>query len=116
VTERTKLIENFQTTDEPLVFLLSLKAGGIGINLTAADYVIHYDPWWNPAVETQATDRAHRISQKKAVTVYKMVVKDSIEEKILGLQQKKKDLIDRVIVGGKVGKELSRADLEYLLG
>ena len=115
-SERTELIRHFQTDEEPMIFLLSLKAGGIGINLTAADYVIHYDPWWNPAVETQATDRAHRIGQKKAVTVYKMVVKDSIEEKILSLQQKKKDLIDRVIVGGKVGKELSLADLEYLLG
>lgn len=114
-SDRTKLIDNFQTNDEPLVFILSLKAGGIGINLTAADYVIHYDPWWNPAVETQATDRAHRIGQKNTVTVYKMVIKDSIEEKILGLQQKKRDLIDSVILGGKVNKELSREDLEYLL-
>jgi non-specific serine/threonine protein kinase len=113
---RTKLIDSFQIDGNPQVFLLSLKAGGIGINLTAADYVIHYDPWWNPAVESQATDRTHRIGQNRAVTVYKMVIKDSIEEKILGLQQKKKDLIDRVILGGKVSKELSREDLEYLLG
>jgi non-specific serine/threonine protein kinase len=114
--QRAQLIKDFQDSSTPLVFLLSLKAGGIGVNLTGADYVIHYDPWWNPSVENQATDRAHRIGQTKAVTVYKLIIKNSIEEKILTLQAKKRDLIDRVILGGKVSKELTREDLEYLLG
>jgi SNF2 family DNA or RNA helicase len=74
------------------VFLISLKAGGVGLNLTAADTVIHYDPWWNPAVENQATDRAHRIGQDKPVFVYKLIVSGSIEEKILALQEKKAEL------------------------
>ena len=74
------------------VFLISLKAGGVGLNLTAADTVIHYDPWWNPAVENQATDRAHRIGQEKPVFVYKLIAAGSIEEKILGLQEKKAEL------------------------
>ena len=74
------------------MFLISLKAGGTGLNLTAADTVIHYDPWWNPAVEDQATDRAHRIGQDKPVFVYKLIVAGSIEEQILALQEKKAEL------------------------
>jgi SNF2 family DNA or RNA helicase len=79
------------------VFLLSLKAGGVGLNLTAADYVIHLDPWWNPAVEQQASDRAHRIGQTRPVTVYKLVLAGSIEEQILALHGAKRELIDQVI-------------------
>jgi len=82
---------------EGSVFLLSLKAGGVGLNLTAADYVIHLDPWWNPAVEQQASDRAHRIGQTRPVTVYKLVLAGSIEEQILALHGAKRELIDQVI-------------------
>lgn len=112
---RQKLIKTFQTNMSYSVFLLSLKAGGTGLNLTVADYVIHYDPWWNPAVEIQATDRAHRIGQTKSVSVYKVLVKDSIEEKIQALQEKKKGLIEDIIGGTSHGKGLTREDLEFLL-
>jgi len=88
--ERMELVNRFND-GERSVFLISLKAGGTGLNLTGADVVIHYDPWWNPAVEDQATDRAHRIGQKNVVQVYKMITKDSIEEKIFELQQKSAD-------------------------
>ncbi|GFR35904.1 helicase-related protein [Thermobrachium celere] len=84
------------------VFLISLKAGGTGLNLTTADTVILLDPWWNPAVEEQAADRAHRIGQKNVVQVFKMITKGSIEEKIYELQIKKKELIDSVIKNGEV--------------
>jgi SNF2 family DNA or RNA helicase len=86
--DRKTPIDRFQRGEVPL-FLISLKAGGVGLNLTAADTVIHYDPWWNPAAENQATDRAHRIGQKRQVFVYKLIVAGSIEEKILALQEKK---------------------------
>lgn len=78
------------------VFLISLKAGGTGLNLTAADTVIHFNPWWNPAVEDQATDRAYRIGQDKPVFVYRLIVEDSVEEKMLGLQARKRALADSV--------------------
>ncbi|MDP1924396.1 MAG: C-terminal helicase domain-containing protein, partial [Thiobacillus sp.] len=94
--DRESVIRAFQEGDVP-VFLISLKAGGVGLNLTAADTVIHYDPWWNPAVENQATDRAHRIGQTKNVFVYKLVVAGSIEEKILALQEKKAELAASVL-------------------
>jgi len=93
--DRVTPIESFQNEEVPL-FLISLKAGGVGLNLTAADTVIHYDPWWNPAVETQATDRAHRIGQDKAVFVYKLITEGSVEEKILELQERKRDLANAV--------------------
>lgn len=93
--KRDAVISRFQDEDVP-IFLISLKAGGVGLNLTAADTVIHYDPWWNPAVENQATDRAHRIGQKKAVFVYKLITEDSVEDKILALQQKKQLLADSI--------------------
>ena len=80
--QRQKLVETFQKGEMSL-FLISLKAGGSGLNLTAADYIIHLDPWWNPAVEDQATDRAYRIGQKNPVTIYKLIAKDTIEEKIV---------------------------------
>jgi SNF2 family DNA or RNA helicase len=79
------------------VFLISLKAGGVGLNLTAADTVIHFDPWWNPAVEAQATDRAHRIGQQNVVTSYKLIVRDTVEEKILALQSKKRGLMEAAV-------------------
>ena len=93
---RGALVESFNN-DNTSVFLISLKAGGTGLNLTSADVVIHFDPWWNPAVEDQATDRAHRIGQKKVVEVIKMVVENSIEEKIIELQEEKKKLIDKIV-------------------
>jgi len=93
---RQQLVEQFQTGDVP-VFLISLKAGGVGLNLTAADTVIHFDPWWNPAVENQATDRAHRIGQDKPVFVYKLIVENSIEEKIQQIQQTKAELANSLL-------------------
>jgi len=115
--KRDEAINNFQTGKVP-VFLISLKAGGVGLNLTAADTVIHYDPWWNPAVERQATDRAHRIGQKKAVFVYKLVTEGTVEEKIIALQQKKQALADAVYSGkaGEKANSISSEDLSDLLG
>ncbi len=113
--DRAACIERFQTDPTVPVFLISLKAGGAGLNLTAADTVIHFDPWWNPAVEDQASDRAHRIGQKKVVTVYRLVAAGTIEEKILQLKQKKKDLVAAVLsedAGG--GKKLTTDDLDEL--
>jgi SNF2 family DNA or RNA helicase len=89
-SNREKVINTF-TSGEAEVFLISLKAGGVGLNLTEADTVIHYDPWWNPAAEDQATDRAYRIGQDKPVFVYKLIIENSVEEKILELQQQKKE-------------------------
>lgn len=94
--DRAAEVDRFQSGEVP-AFLISLKAGGVGLNLTAADTVIHFDPWWNPAVEAQATDRAHRIGQEKVVTAYKLIARDTVEEKILALQQKKRALIDATI-------------------
>ena len=96
--KRLALVHEFNEGDIP-VFLISLKAGGTGLNLTGADVVIHYDPWWNLAVQNQATDRAHRIGQKNKVTVYKLISKDTIEEKIINLQEAKKDLADAILSG-----------------
>jgi superfamily II DNA or RNA helicase len=113
--DRAERVDAFQTDPTISVFLISLKAGGSGLNLTAADTVIHFDPWWNPAVEDQASDRAHRIGQKKVVTVYRLVAAGTIEEKILQLKQKKKDLVNSVLsedMGG--AKTLSRDDLDDL--
>jgi len=89
--DRETPVRRFQAGEVP-IFLISLKAGGVGLNLTAADTVIHYDPWWNPAVENQATDRAHRLGQDKPVFVYKLIIAGSIEEKILALQERKAEL------------------------
>ncbi len=98
--DRIKLVNSFNAGEKE-VFLISLKAGGTGLNLTGADMVIHYDPWWNPAVEDQATDRAYRIGQKNSVQVYKLITKNTIEEKIYLLQQKKKEMIDSLIKPGE---------------
>jgi superfamily II DNA or RNA helicase len=113
--DRQAVVESFQSDDGPPVFLISLKAGGSGLNLTAADTVIHFDPWWNPAVEDQATDRAHRIGQTRVVTTYRLVAKGTIEEKILELAEKKRELVGAVLaedVGG--AKKLTKVDLEEL--
>ena len=114
--KRLAMVKEFNEGETP-VFLISLKAGGVGLNLTGADMVIHYDPWWNLAAQNQATDRAHRIGQKKKVTVYKLIVKNSIEEKIQKLQETKRDLADQVI-GGETGQlgQLNQEDLLELLG
>jgi len=96
------------------IFLISLKAGGVGLNLVEADTVIHYDPWWNPAAENQATDRAYRIGQTKAVFVYKLIVKNSIEEKILELQNSKKQL-QNDLYGEGSDEKISSSDLLDLL-
>jgi non-specific serine/threonine protein kinase len=114
-TDREKAIRAFQENDSCRVFLISLKAGGVGLNLTAADYVYIVDPWWNPAVEQQAIDRTHRIGQTKNIFAYRMICKDSIEDKILQLQERKKILAKDLIADddGFV-KSLSREDVEYL--
>ena len=95
--KRADLIEEFNKNEGIKVFLITLKAGGTGINLTSADTVIHYDPWWNFSAENQASDRVHRIGQKRNVQIFKLITKDSVEEKILNLQMKKKNLFDKVI-------------------
>lgn len=113
--DRKSVINKFQEDPEVKVFLISLKAGGLGLNLTAADYVIHMDPWWNPAVEEQATDRAHRIGQKNKVFVYKYIVKNTVEEKVLRLQEDKKKLSNTIITSEKsLVKELSIDDLKMI--
>ena len=98
-TDRAAVVEKFQTQSAIPVFLISLKAGGVGLNLTGADTVIHFDPWWNPAVEDQATDRAHRIGQTRVVTSYKLITRDTVEEKILTLQNRKREIIQATIGG-----------------
>jgi len=100
--KRDEVIDSFQHGDVPL-FLISLKAGGTGLNLTAADTVIHYDPWWNPAVETQASDRAHRIGQTKPVFIYKLVASNTVEEKIMGMQDRKRELAAQTLERGESG-------------
>ena len=113
--DRQKRVDEFQNTPSLPFFLISLKAGGVGLNLTAADYVIHIDPWWNPAVEMQATDRTHRIGQDKPVFVYKMITKDTVEEKILLLQDRKRELVSQLIsTEGSFFKSLTRSDIESL--
>lgn len=112
--ERIRLVEEFQHGDMPL-FLISLKAGGLGLNLTAADYVIHLDPWWNPAIEDQASDRAYRIGQQKPVTIYRIIAADTIEEKIIALHKTKKNMADALLEGGDVSASMSRDDMIELL-
>ncbi len=113
--KRQERIDTFQNDKTVPFFLISLKAGGVGLNLTAADYVIHIDPWWNPAVEMQATDRTHRIGQDKPVFVYKLITRDSVEEKILLLQEKKKNLVEQLISSeSSFFKELTIEDVKIL--
>ena len=114
-TERQNIVTQFQEDESIQIFLMSLKAGGVGLTLTAADYVYIVDPWWNPAVEDQAIDRTHRIGQDKAIFAYKMICKDSIEEKIILLQQKKKSIANELISeDASFVKKLTKEDLEYL--
>ena len=97
------------------MFLISLKAGGTGLNLTAADYVIILDPWWNPSVEDQAADRAHRIGQQRPVTVYRMITKGTIEEKIVKLHQNKRDLASDLLDGQDIGAKITDDELLALI-
>ncbi|NBT86209.1 MAG: DEAD/DEAH box helicase, partial [Alphaproteobacteria bacterium] len=113
--DRKKPVEEFQAGTIP-VFLISLKAGGVGLNLTAADVVVHYDPWWNPAAENQATDRAHRIGQHKPVFVYKFITKNTLEEKILELQAKKASIADAIFdrENKKSAAQITQEDVQAL--
>ena len=117
--DRINLVNDFNNNDEVKVFLISLKAGGTGLNLTSANTVIHFDPWWNPSVENQASDRAHRIGQRNVVEVIKLITKGTIEEKIIELQNKKKELIDNMIDGNlsdnNVLRSLSEDEIMNLL-
>lgn len=114
-TDRADQVDRFQTGNVP-VFLISLKAGGYGLTLTAADTVIHFDPWWNPAVEAQATDRAHRIGQSKVVSIYKLITQDTVEDRIVKLQQKKRELIDAALDDdAPLMNGLTAEDLQELL-
>ena len=111
------MVDRFQSVDGPPVFLISLKAGGYGLNLTAADIVVHFDPWWNPAAEAQATDRAHRIGQTRPVTVYRLITRGTVEEKVVSLQKKKREIavsIDESGAGDSAG--WSEAELMDVLG
>ncbi len=112
--QRKKRVNAFQSGVGD-IFLISLKAGGVGLNLTAADYVIHMDPWWNPAVEDQASDRAHRIGQKRPVTVYRMITKNTIEEKIVAMHKGKRDLADNLLSGSEVAGKVNIEELLSLL-
>jgi SNF2 family DNA or RNA helicase len=113
---RAEVVDQFQANSDSSIFLISLKAGGVGLNLTAADYVFILDPWWNPAVEMQAIDRAHRIGQERPVFAYRLIAKDTIEERIVTLQADKRRLAD-AIIGEDRGlmKSMTVEDLELLL-
>ncbi len=116
-TDRAEQVAQFQKSPDRQVFLISLKAGGYGLNLTAADTVIHYDPWWNPAVEDQATDRAHRIGQTRSVNAYKLIVSGTVEERILSLQRKKRAVIDAALDDGEpLMQGLTSEDLREVIG
>ena len=111
--DRQKAVENFNNNPNIPIFLISLKAGGTGLNLTGADYVIHYDPWWNPAVEDQATDRAYRIGQTKKVFVYRLITKNTVEEKIQKIKGRKRDLVDSVVsIDRNIAKSLTMEDIK----
>ena len=109
-------VDRFQASSDVPLFLLSLKAGGVGLNLTGADTVVHFDPWWNPAAEAQATDRAHRIGQTRTVTSYKLIAVGTVEEKVLALQAEKRALLADVFeASDAVAAKLTLADLKSLL-
>lgn len=112
---REEIVQEFKRCSSKNVFLISLKAGGVGLNLTEADYCFILDPWWNPAVESQAIDRIHRIGQNKPVFAYKVIMKDTVEEKILQLQNKKLELAKNIL-SSKEGflKQLKPEDLEFI--
>ena len=114
--DRQQVVTEFQEDPECKVFLVSLKAGGVGLNLTAAEYVYLLDPWWNPAVEAQAIDRAHRIGQTRRVFAQRLIARDTVEEKVLALQESKRDLADAIIrADNSVVASLGREELELLL-
>ncbi len=114
-SNRQSRVDLFQNDPSIPFFLISLKAGGVGLNLTAADYVIHLDPWWNPAVEMQASDRAHRIGQDKPVFIYKIITRGTVEEKILQLQEKKRALVKSLISSeASFFKSLTKDDVKML--
>jgi len=113
--DRAAVVANFQAESGPPVLLTSLKAGGTGLNLTAADHVFLLDPWWNPAVEDQAADRAHRIGQERPVMVYRLIAKDTVEEGILALQDKKRGLAEAALEGAAAAAAITREDLLSLL-
>ena len=114
VKKRTEMVAAFQN-GEKSVFLISLKAGGLGLNLTGANYVFHLDPWWNPAIEQQATDRAYRIGQNQAVTVYHLVSKHTIDEKIIRLHETKRELAENILEGTDISYKLTGAELLDML-
>jgi len=117
-SKRKALVKEFQTGDGPSVFLLSLKAGGQGLNLTRASYVFHLDPWWNPAVENQASDRAHRIGQRNSVTVTRILIRHTIEEKMMELKKRKQALYEAILENGEGRRRdapITRGDFDVLL-
>ncbi len=114
-TNRGEVVARFQADPQIPVFLISLKAGGVGLNLTAADTVIHFDPWWNPAVEAQATDRVHRLGQTRVVTSYKLIARNTVEEKILKLQSRKREIIEATLEGEeRFAESLGKEEVEEL--
>jgi SNF2 family DNA or RNA helicase len=114
--DRQARVERFQNDPNCKLFLISLKAGGLGLNLTAAEYVFLLDPWWNPAVEAQAVDRAHRIGQERHVFAYRLIARDTVEEKVLQLQNTKRELASAIITqDNSLIRDLRREDLELLL-
>jgi len=114
--DRQARVQRFQDDPDCKVFLISLKAGGLGLNLTAADYIFLLDPWWNPAVESQAIDRAHRIGQTRPVFAYRLIARDTVEEKVLELQAQKRALADAIITAdNSLIRDLGREELELLL-
>jgi SNF2 family DNA or RNA helicase len=116
-TNRQSIVEKFQKDDSIRAFVMTLKTGGLGLNLTAADMIFLYDPWWNIAAENQAIDRSHRIGQANTVLSYKLIARGSIEEKILKLQDRKRELFDAIIsTDGASLKALTEEDIEYILG
>ncbi|MDP4880393.1 MAG: SWF/SNF helicase family protein [Opitutales bacterium] len=118
VSKRKELVQRFQSGEGPSFFFISLKTGGVGLNLTRANYVFHLDPWWNPAVENQASDRAHRIGQTRSVFVQRLIMQHTIEARMLELKARKAELFRQLVEepGGKsASAKLSRSDLDYLL-
>ena len=117
--KRKELVEAFQNGKGPALFLISLKAGGAGLNLTRASYVFHLDPWWNPAVENQASDRAHRMGQKRTVFIQRLLMRHTVEEKIMQLKARKRELFDRVLSGAEgdraTGAVITKDDFKFLL-
>jgi SNF2 family DNA or RNA helicase len=114
--DRAVCVRRFNEDPDCRVFLISLKAGGVGLNLTAAEYVFLLDPWWNPAVEAQAIDRAHRIGQERHVFAYRLIARDTVEEKVAELQQQKRELADAILTADPaLIRTLSADDLEWLL-